>query len=258
MTYPHWTLLHIPHSSTFIPPSVREQFCVSDEKLTSELIKMTDHFTLQLFGAQNLPHQTIAAEVSRLVVDVERFEDDRAECMAAMGMGAIYTVTSDLLTLRRALTHAERVELIHRYYRDHHRKLTARVEETLATHDRCLIIDGHSFPSTPLKYELDQGFNRPDICIGTDEFHTPSALTTAMVASFESAGFSVSLNSPFSGALVPIEFYKKERRVSSIMVEVNRKLYLNEQLVVALPGLDLFTQKLSRACGSAICSWVAG
>jgi N-formylglutamate amidohydrolase len=69
---------------------------------------------------------------------------------------------------------------------------------------------------------------RPDICIGTDSFHTPAALTAALVEQFSRAGLSVKLNDPFAGALVPISRYRKDARVSAVMVEVNRKLYMEE------------------------------
>lgn len=43
-------------------------------------------------------------------------------------------------------------------------------------------------------------------------------------------GFSlkVECNRPFSGSIVPLEYYNKDKRVSSIMIELNRSLYMNE------------------------------
>ena len=34
------------------------------------------------------------------------------------------------------------------------------------------------------------------------------------------------LNRPFSGAIVPEKYYNRERRVISIMIEINRGLYM--------------------------------
>ena len=45
---------------------------------------------------------------------------------------------------------------------------------------------------------------------------------------FEQKGLSVAINEPFAGTMVPLKFYGKDRRVKSIMIEVNRKLYLEE------------------------------
>jgi N-formylglutamate deformylase len=92
-----------------------------------------------------------------------------------------------------------------------------------------LIVDGHSFPSVALPYELDQSEYRADICIGTDPFHTPSFVRDATVAAAEKAGYSVTINTPFSGALVPLASYRSDHRILSLMIEVNRRIYVNEQ-----------------------------
>ena len=42
------------------------------------------------------------------------------------------------------------------------------------------------------------------------------------------AGYSVEINKPFSGSILPNQ-YMDDDRVSSIMIEVNRKIYLNEK-----------------------------
>jgi len=189
---------------------------------------MTDHLTLELFGSRVAENNIVRAPVSRLVLDVERFEDDALEPMSARGMGAIYTKTSTGTPLRRRIEPEERAELLVRWYRPHHRHLESVVAGRLDRFDRTLIVDAPSFPSVPLPYEPVQDRDRPEICIGTDAFHTPPALATRLIRSFENEGFTVALNTPFAGALVPLAFHRKERRVSSIMIEIRRDLYIDE------------------------------
>jgi N-formylglutamate amidohydrolase len=96
-------------------------------------------------------------------------------------------------------------------------------------HGRCLVVDCHSFPSFPLPYELDQSPDRPDICIGTDAFHTPAKLADEVIAGFQLHGYTVALNRPFAGSLVPAKFYRNDANVAALMIEVNRALYMDEQ-----------------------------
>lgn len=91
-----------------------------------------------------------------------------------------------------------------------------------------MIIDCHSFPSTPLPYEEDQNPDRPEICIGTDSFHTSSWLEEKVAMGFDRLGFSVEINRPFAGSIVPMRYFQKDSRVSSVMIELNRKLYMDE------------------------------
>ncbi len=82
-------VLHIPHASLVVPDPVRKQFLVPDEVLERELLRLTDRYTDDLFQFDGEAASVIAA-ASRLVVDVERFEDDAHEPMSKRGMGAIY------------------------------------------------------------------------------------------------------------------------------------------------------------------------
>ena len=82
----------------------------------------------------------------------------------------------------------------------------------LNTFGRCLIVDGHSFSPTPLPFESDQDPIRPDICIGTDSFHTPAALVTGAENYFKRAGFTTALNRPYSGTMVPLKYLGKDER----------------------------------------------
>jgi N-formylglutamate deformylase len=166
--------------------------------------------------------------VSRLVCDVERFSSDADEPMAAGGMGVIYTRTSLGKPLRFNPAPLERQHILDRWYWPHHLKLERLVNEVIARAGECIVIDCHSFPSIALPYELDQSKIRPDICIGTDPFHTPSSLTDALIAAVEKLNFSVAVNAPFAGALVPFAYFRKDRRVAAVMIEVNRRLYMDE------------------------------
>ena len=91
--------------------------------MEKELTKMTDAFTDDLFVPDFVGAQTIIFPMSRLVLDPERFLNDDQEIMSALGMGVIYTRTSDGQALRNSPAIEERMELINRYYRPHHRKL---------------------------------------------------------------------------------------------------------------------------------------
>ena len=208
-------ILHIPHASTVLPSEV--EFLLGHEALAYEVDAMSDHHTDRLFDLPGA-HRCVFP-VSRLVVDPERFIDDPME---SFGMGVVYTHTAAGEALR-AISEIDRLALINSYYHPHHTALTRMADECLEKHNQCLIIDCHSFPAQPLPYEND--LNRPDICIGTDAFHTQPELEATLVNSFQEYGYSVAINSPFAGSLVPIDFYRKEPRVQSIMVELNRGLY---------------------------------
>ncbi|MEA4863860.1 MAG: N-formylglutamate amidohydrolase [Sphaerochaeta sp.] len=221
-------LLHIPHSSLTIPKPVREKLCISDAELELELLRMTDRYTDILFDLPTIGTHSIVYPVSRLVVDPERFEDDAQEPMAAVGMGVIYTATSQKTLLRTKPDACERTELLDAYYRPHHRRFTEAVAELLNKAGQVLIIDCHSFPSRPWSYELNQEDDRPDICLGTDPFPTPQWLLEALREAFQNLGYIVAVDHPFAGTIVPLFYYTLDPRVLSIMIEVNRKLYMHE------------------------------
>lgn len=249
---PPWVVLHVPHDSKDIPADVRCQFCVGDEDLEVELLRMTDHLTHHLF-AEGFAATAVRAPVSRLVVDVERFASDAHEPMATRGMGVVYTSTSDGKLLRRPLTAQERQALLDRFYHPHHARLEAAVAAALDRHGRCLVLDCHSFPDKALPYEhADPAAIRPDICIGTDEFHTSPELAGAFVDVFQRGGWRVRLNEPFSGALVPSTRYRRDTRVSAVMVEVNRRLYVSEGDATPLPSFENVAKRIRKCCTEAI------
>ena len=214
MTNNH-VILHVPHSSTFVPDDC--QFLLSASSLAMEIENLTDHHTHKLFDCDGA--SKLVFPVSRLVVDPERFIDDPME---SVGMGVVYTHTTNGEPLR-AISGIDRLALINTYYHTHHTALKRMADKCLEQHGQCLIIDCHSFPAQPLPYELDR--NRPDICIGTNSYHTSTELKDYLSTAFKALGYDVAIDSPFSGTIVPLKHYHKDQRVESVMIEVNRSLY---------------------------------
>ena len=219
-------LLHIPHSSSKIPNDLREQFLLDEKELEEELLKMTDWYTDELFGTK-LFSQFIFP-VSRIVCDPERFSDDEIEPMAKLGMGMVYTKTATGKPLRRELSQEERNHLKHTYYQNHQDSMQYQTNMAMAEKGMVLILDCHSFPSHPLPCDQDQQYPRPDICIGVDSYHTPKILEDLAIYFFSGIGYKTTVNEPYAGSFVPIKNYQQTKRVQSIMIEVNRSLYMNE------------------------------
>jgi N-formylglutamate deformylase len=222
-------VVHIPHSSTIIPPEIRRTFCLDDDQLRLELLRMTDWYTDQLFhGAVKLGGSLFINRMSRLVVDPERFPDDNQEVMAEKGMGAVYTKTADGQYLRHPLSLEDRSRILDTYFYPYADAFADVVAGILNRHGRCVILDGHSFPSRPLPYEFDQDIQRPEICLGTDAFHTPESLIREVEAVCIGQGLRTERNRPFAGTYVPLHYWQKDPRVSSVMMEVRRDLYMDE------------------------------
>lgn len=219
-------LVHLPHDATAIPPDAQVDFLLSAEELRLECLRLTDRHTSALYADGLAPAYFIRAEVSRLVVDVERFADDAQEPCARVGMGATYLRTADGRPLR-ALTPERRAELLNLYYWPHHRALDAAAAIRLARFGRCLVLDAHSFPTGPLPTQVAFG-RSPEIGVGTQPGHTPPALRDVVLGFFRARGYDVGVDVPFRGAMVPNACFGRDPRLWSVMIEVRRDLYMDE------------------------------
>ena len=137
-------VLHIPHASKNIPDEYLKYFTLSKKDLEIELLKMTDHFTDELFDISYSNIHQLKLPLSRLLVDVERFEEDELEPMFKVGMGCIYEKTHDGKSLK--LVKDIKDELINKFYKTHHENFTKIVDKKLIENNKVLIIDCHSFP----------------------------------------------------------------------------------------------------------------
>ncbi|MGW6731880.1 N-formylglutamate amidohydrolase [Streptomyces sp. NPDC055013] len=244
-------ILHVPHSARRIPADARASIVLDDGALERELDHITDAHTAELAEAAaeraSLTPWRFVNRLSRLVVDPERFPDEREE-MLAVGMGAVYTRTTHLADLRPADTDPE--PLVERYFRPYARAMTAAVADRLAATGRAVIIDVHSYPTARLPYELHGEGPRPPVCLGTDSFHTPPELLAAARETFAPCG-RTELDSPFSGTYVPLEFHGSEPRVGALMIEIRRDTYMTEPGGRAGAGLTRLSAALAALVDTA-------
>jgi N-formylglutamate amidohydrolase len=238
-------ILHVPHSAREIPAQVRAGIVLDDSALERELDHITDAHTAEIAeeaaGRAAVTPWRFVNRLSRLVVDPERFPDEREE-MLSVGMGAVYTRTTHRGVLRAE--DADPEPLIARYFRPYARAMTEAVADRLAVAGRAVIIDVHSYPTERLPYELHGEGPRPPVCLGTDAFHTPPGLLAAAREAFAGVG-ETGLDSPFGGAYVPLEYYGREPRVSALMVEIRRDTYMTEPGGPAGAGLNRLASALT-------------
>ena len=222
-------IIHVPHASTNIPDHIAQHLLLSTQELQQELDLMTDGLTDQLarLASQKAKVTPWIFEntLSRLVFDPERFPDE-TEVMNQVGMGVIYSKTSDQKPLRD-ISESESQEIIDTYFKPYSLAFQALVAERLEALGHVVIIDLHSYPVVASDYELYKESARPAVCLGVDDFHTSEALVALATREMSGLG-EIDINTPFVGTYVPLEFYGKEPRVHSIMLELRRDTFLTD------------------------------
>ena len=217
-------LLHIPHSSMLFP----EGCGFSYRDLDEEERLLIDYYTDELF----IPHQKsddISYEVfpyCRLYCDVERLVNDPLE---KEGLGILYNrMVGECPVDSRSFGCLQESFAL---YADHHATMSKKIVRMSGP---VLLIDCHSFSSLPNLLNP----NPPDIdvCIGynDDETCPDKEVIGEILQHFRSLGYKVGMNTPFSNSKtfsVPVEYH-------SVMIEVNKRLYMNEQNLEKTTGFS--------------------
>lgn len=216
-------IIHIPHASLRLPEIFKDKLLQTQEKIDYQNIFMSDYLVDQ-FVPNNFSN-IIKFEFSRLFCDVERFRDDKEEEMIKYGMGAIYEKDSDNQKIIDVDLNYKN-EVLLNYYDKHHNKIDELTTNILEKHEKCYIMDLHSF-SDDFVIKMFNKNNNPDICIGYDEKIKDETLIDLTIKHFKKYGYSISLNYPYSGSLIPNKYYNSNNnRIKSIMI-YKKDLYLD-------------------------------
>ena len=201
-------VLNIPHASV-----AGLGYAKWDDEvgLIREVRKWTDWYTDLIFVPDNKPGvKSITADYSRFVVDVERLEDDPLD---STGQGIVYTQFNGI---KRTIDEEERLGMM-AYYYSYIKQLKGMLNE------HSLLVDCHSFPSDMCDV---------DVCIGVNnDWSRPTDFVIDLVTEvFKQSGYSVMVNHPYSNAIAP----QTDFVYNSIMIEINKRIYMNEQTLELL------------------------
>jgi N-formylglutamate deformylase len=219
-------IIHVPHAGSHIPKSELATFELRGAELDTEAQLMadtnTDLLALKVYEEAELKPWVFINNLSRLVVDPERFTDASEE-MNAVGMGFAYEKTSDQRPLRSVNKELSRRQ-IETYFQPYSDAFSTLTSEIFIRNESVTIIDLHAYAVEALPYELHKKAKRPGLCIGTDRFHTSGDLISEVESQFEDFT-SVARNAPFSGSYVPLPFYEQNSSIKSIMLEIRKDTY---------------------------------
>ena len=219
-------LLHIPHSSTAFPDDSHYSFKDLDEEEKLLIDYYTDELFIPSDKAWNISF--VVFPYCRLYCDVERLVKDPLE-YEGLGISYHRTVDSDYLPFEER-SFSTLSESFH-YYADFHAEVSKKLVD-MTIMNRILLIDCHSFSNRPNL--LNSNPPDIDICIGYNDDETcPNRVVIGnIVRFFESFGYKVGTNEPFSNSKtfsVPVQYH-------TIMIEINKRLYMDERTLEKKEG----------------------
>jgi N-formylglutamate deformylase len=212
-------IIHIPHSSTYIPDEYLSDYLISKDELEKECDIMKDDYTDYIVSdyTDNPLIEVVKFPYSRVFCDVERFNNEQEE-MNKVGMGVLYTHSHDCKLIR----YVKNGEDIIKIYDEHHKLLNDITTKLLSYNKQIMVLDIHSYSNIPLPYELHKDLNRPDICIGLNDNYDEKTIGDILYI-IKNSGFSYSINEPFIGCLIPVE-YIDNKNVIGVMLEFNKNV----------------------------------
>ena len=224
-------VVHIPHVSLNVPEEFLNRLKVDREEFDRMNIYESDYM-IDGFRPDDLDY--LIFSYSRMFCDVERYRDDHLEEMAIWHRrGVVYERDSDRREFIRIDPDYKNM-VLDKYYDDHHRKFEEIVFKKFVSYGECLIIDLHSFSD---EYERKTRtysrhfYTNPDICIGFNDYEKDRDLLLRIHMLCNHYGYTCAFNYPYKGSIVPLK-YKDLESVRSIMLEINKRIYLNDELNV--------------------------
>ena len=246
-----------PHSGRAYPAD----FVASSWLTPLALRRSEDAFVEELFeGAVERGSPIIAARFPRAFLDVNRAASELDPAMfdgalpmevaepstrVTSGLGVIPRIVRDGAEIyRRKLSPVEAERRLTRLYRPYHAALAGLVEETRLRFGVAILVDCHSMPSAA---------STPDVVFG-DRYgaSASSNLMRQAEIAFEACGFTTARNIPYAGGYTTHLYARRERGVHALQIELNRTLYLDEEMIEPSGRFEETRTRLGEALGKLV------
>lgn len=209
----------------------------------------------------------IAATFPRWMIDANRARDDvdlaliegtwphpvKPTAKTRSGMGLLRRLAlPGVPTYGRKFTIQQVEALLRDYYDPYHAALKGALDRTHARFGAVWHIDCHSMKSRGNAMNDDAGKLRPDFVVSDREGTTAGGgFTEHVAAALRAFGYDVRINDPYKGAELIRAYAKPSERRHSIQIEINRRLYMDEDAVVKHDGFEALARNLDRLLGNA-------
>ncbi len=167
--------------------------------------------------------------------------DPKIMSKVRLGKGLIWRTTDDGAPIyQRKLSVAEVQARIETCWQPYHAAVAKAIEAAHAAHSYSIHINCHSMPAMSTASATDfPGEAHADFVVGDREASTASAALSQLVCDhLRGLGYDVAYNHPYKGVELVRRYSDPAAERHSIQLEINRKLYMNEQTLEITEGLE--------------------
>jgi N-formylglutamate deformylase len=241
---------HYPDDFDHAPP--RSVVRLAEDTHVGRLYRRATGFGATLVEA-NFPRAYIDANRSLDDLDPAMLEGSWPVPLAAsrktqQGIGLVWRVArSGAPMYGRKLTVDEVQRRIDDWYRPYHAALEAEIDRLHETFGAVWHINCHSMPAVGDRNADDPGRARADFVLGDRDGTTCGAEFTAFVAgTIRAMGYAVAINDPYKGVEIVRRHGRPAHRRHSLQIELNRRLYMDEESLEPHAGYPALEEDLRR------------
>jgi len=153
----------------------------------------------------------------------------------------------------RKLTVAEVMERLDRYHRPYYAELAQNLQRLKSSFGFVAQLSCHCMSAVGAPTHPDPGKDRPDFNLGNVNGKTSSKEFIEFVeATLKGLGYSVGMNFPYNGGELNSRFGDPKNGVESIMVEINKKLFMDTKTFKKTAGFERIKADATEVLGAVI------
>lgn len=158
--------------------------------------------------------------------------DPEALAKVRLGKGLLWKLTDDGVPVYDRLLSVPEVQgRIDRCWQPYHRALQQAIEAAHARHGYSIHLNCHSMPAVAGSHAtLHPGMVHADFVIGDRDGSSASPIVSLLICEhLRACGYSVAHNHPYKGVELVRRYSDPDRQRHSVQIEINRRLYMDEQ-----------------------------